>query len=101
MLMPHRRIDAERALAHYTEAMANTPLLAHVKNGRLVLDVPTDLPEGAQVILHREDELGEELTAEEHAKLDEEIRLSRRQLEAGEVIGADQLVAQMRSRMSS
>jgi hypothetical protein len=52
------------------------------------------------VILHRDDELGDELTAEEHAKLDEEIRLSRQQLEAGEVIDADELIAQMRSRMS-
>lgn len=42
-----------------------------VKNGRLVLDEPTDLPEGAEVeILVIDDELTAEERAELHASLD-------------------------------
>lgn len=33
------------------------PLKAHVKNGRLMLDEPTDLPEGQVVLLKPVDEL--------------------------------------------
>ncbi len=42
-----------------------------VKNGRLVLDEPTDLPDGAEVeILVIDDELTSEERAELHASLD-------------------------------
>ena len=42
-----------------------------VKNGRLILDEPTDLPDGAEVeILVIEDELTAEERAELHASLD-------------------------------
>ena len=42
-----------------------------VKNGRLVLDEPTDLPDGAEVeVLVIEDELTAEERAELHASLD-------------------------------
>lgn len=40
---------------------------AHVKNGRLVLDEPTDLPEGAEVTLSVTDGDEDELTDEERA----------------------------------
>jgi hypothetical protein len=43
----------------------------HVKNGRLVLDEPTDLPDGAEVeVLVLDDELTAEERAELHASLD-------------------------------
>jgi hypothetical protein len=50
------------------------PLKAHVKNGRLFLDEPTDLPEGTEVDLvsieHEEPwELSPEQTAELQARL--------------------------------
>jgi len=42
-----------------------------VKNGRLVLDEPTDLPDGAEVeVLAVDDELTAEERAELHASLD-------------------------------
>jgi hypothetical protein len=42
-----------------------------VKNGRLVLDEPTDLPDGAEVeVLVIDDELTSEERAELHASLD-------------------------------
>lgn len=43
----------------------------HVKNGRLVLDEPTDLPDGAEVeVLVIDDELTAAERAELHASLD-------------------------------
>ncbi len=43
----------------------------HAKNGRLVLDEPTDLPDGAEVeIVVIDDELTAEERAELHASLD-------------------------------
>ena len=44
---------------------------ARVKNGRLVLDEPTDLPDGAEVeVLLIDDELTTEERADLHASLD-------------------------------
>lgn len=82
-------------------ALVNPPLIARVKNGRLVLDVPTDLPEGAEVMLYVEDELGDDLTDEERAELHAELRKSIRQLEAGEGIDGDVVMAEIRARLTS
>ena len=46
--------------------MTMLPLKAHVKNGRLVLDEPTDLPEGEEIELVPLDEV---LTPEEEQGL--------------------------------
>ena len=81
-------------------APVRTPYVARVKNGRLVLDVPTDLPEGAEVTLLLEDELADDLTNEERAELVEEIRLSRRQYEAGQVVDGEAFMNKLRARLS-
>jgi hypothetical protein len=63
--------------------------LAKVKNGRLVLDEPTDLPEGEVV------ELGEELDPELLAELDASLA----ELDAGcKGMDADEFIAQLRSK---
>ena len=44
---------------------------AQVRNGRLVIDEPTDLPEGAEIeVVVLDDELSTEERAELHASLD-------------------------------
>jgi hypothetical protein len=61
------------------------PLKAHVHNGRLVLDEPTDLPEGEVVYLHpvdasvgdSEDGFDEAERRELHGALDEGIAAAR------------------------
>jgi len=62
------------------------PLKAHVKNGRLTLDDPTDLPEGQIVFLQRvdgivtddRDDLDEEDRAALHAELEASIEEATR-----------------------
>jgi hypothetical protein len=63
---------------------------ARVKNGRLVLDEPTDLPEGAEVELEA---VGDDLDPEDrvrlHAALDDELR-------AGKGIPGERILAALR-----
>jgi hypothetical protein len=59
---------ADAAFIGYTGFMV--PLRARVKNGRLVLDEPTALPEGTEVELALPDELDDDERARLHAALD-------------------------------
>ena len=63
---------------------------ARVKNGRLVLDEPTDLPEGTEVELASiDDELDDEDRARLHAALD----AADDELRAGKGIPGERIVA--------
>jgi hypothetical protein len=77
------------------------PLKAHVKNGRLVLDAPTDRPEGEVVELVPLDEVladGEyDLDEDERKRLDESIAVSFEQAMNGQLIDADEALAKLRS----
>ena len=74
---------------------------ARVKNGRLVLDEPTDLPEGEEVDLVPLDEVfangGDHLDDEERKRLHESLREGIRQMKAGETIDADEAMAEIRA----
>jgi hypothetical protein len=76
-------------------------LKAQVKNGRLVLDEPTDLPEGEVVELVPVDEVlasgGDYLEDEERERLHESLRESIEQMKAGELIDADDALAELRA----
>lgn len=67
---------------------------ARVREGRLVLDEPTDLPEGTTVTLVplEEDDLDDEERARLHAALDE----SELDVQAGRVRPAEDLLAELR-----
>jgi hypothetical protein len=71
-------------------------LKAHVHNGRLVLDEPTDLPEGAEVQLTivDDDEMGDDERARLHAALER----SMAQAKAGRLIDADEVIGRLLSR---
>jgi hypothetical protein len=78
------------------------PLKAHVKNGRLVLDEPTDLPEGEVIELMpvaeglangAEDDFDDEERAALHASLREGIS----QMKTGETIDAAEALAELRA----
>lgn len=56
--------------------------VAHVKNGRLTLDEPTDLPEGSVVPLEIADDW-DDLDAEERAALHRELAASIAEHKAG------------------
>jgi hypothetical protein len=76
-------------------------LKAQVKNGRLVLDAPTDLPEGELIELVPLDELlaagGDYLDDEERAALHESLRDSVAQMKAGKLIDVEQALAELRA----
>ncbi len=73
------------------------PLRAHVHNGRLLLDEPTDLPEGTELTLVVADE-EDELDDAERERLHESLRRSMAQARAGQVIDADKVVDRLLSR---
>ncbi len=78
-----------------------TPLRARVRNGRLVLDEPTDLPDGEvvelvpvdEVLAHDEDDLDDE----ERERLHESLREGFRQAKAGESIDAAEAMRRLRA----
>ena len=75
-----------------------TVVKALVKNGRLVLDEPTDLPEGTVVPLDIADDW-DDLDDEERAALHESIREGFEDAKAGRTIDAEQWAAELRSRL--
>ena len=68
--------------------------VAQVKNGRLTLDEPTDLPEGSVVPLEIADDW-DELDDEERAELHESLRESIEQMKAGKTIDLEQALAEL------
>jgi predicted DNA-binding antitoxin AbrB/MazE fold protein len=77
-------------------------LEAHVRNGRLVLDEPTDLPEGEVVELVTVDEVlargGDLLDDEEREELHRALDEGLEQAKRGETIDADVVIAELRAR---
>lgn len=77
-------------------------LKAHVKGGRLVLDEPTDLPEGADLELVPLDEVlgsgGDSLDGEERRRLHESIERGLDDVRAGRTVDAEQALARLRAR---
>ena len=77
------------------------PVKAHVHNGRLVLDEPTDLPEGEVIELVPIDEVlaggVDYLDDEERQRLHESLRESIHQMKAGQTIDAAQALAELRA----
>lgn len=72
------------------------PLKARVHNGRLKLDEPTDLPEGAEVNLAVVDE--DEMPDEERARLHGALERSLVQAKAGKLIDADVVIGKLLAR---
>ncbi len=77
------------------------PLKAHVHNGRLMLDEPTDLPEGEVIELVPIDEVlakgGDYLDDEERAALHRELEASIAEAQAGQLVDADVVLAELRA----
>ncbi|HZS36244.1 MAG TPA: hypothetical protein VFF06_05430 [Polyangia bacterium] len=66
---------------------------AHVRNGRILLDEPTDLPEGAEVELAPvEEPLGED----ERRRLAQALAESDEDIKAGRVFAAEDVLDELR-----
>ena len=70
---------------------------ARVKDGRLILDVPTTLPEGTVVDLVADDE-GDDLTDDERRVLHEALARSKASAEAGHLRPASAILDELRQR---
>jgi len=71
-------------------------LKAVVKNGRLVVDEPTDLPEGTELRLDVVDV--DEMDDAERARLHESLRTSIAQAHAGQLIDGDEVIDKLLAR---
>jgi hypothetical protein len=82
--------------------MTMQPLKAHVKKGRLVLDEPTDLPEGEVIELVPLDEVlangGDYLDDEERERLHRSIERGIEDVKAGRTVDARQVIEELRAR---
>ena len=72
------------------------PLRARVRHGRIVLDEPTDLPEGTELELVLADG-GDELDDEDRAALHHELELAMDDVDAGRVVSEDEVRAMLRT----
>lgn len=74
-------------------------LQARVKNGRIVLDEPTDLPDGEVVKLQIvSNDIDDGMSDEERAALDRSIDRGIAQVRAGEGIPAEVILEEIRAR---
>ena len=75
---------------------------ARVRNGRLVLDEPTDLPEGEEVELVPVDDVlangGDYLDDEERQRLHRSLERGLADVEAGRTVSARQVIDDLRAR---
>ena len=79
------------------------PLRAHVRNGRIVLDEPTDRAEGELVYVQLVDGViaddRDDLDGEERAALHRELDASIAEADAGETEDFAQVLAELRQRL--
>jgi hypothetical protein len=70
---------------------------ARVQNGRLILDVPTTLPEGTVIDLVADDE-GDDLSDQERQALHEALKKSWEAAEAGDLRPVSEVLSELRRR---
>jgi hypothetical protein len=74
---------------------------AHVKNGRLVMDEPTGLPEDTTIELVSIDDAsanGDDMDDEERAALERDLAASFEEEAAGQLLDASEALADLRSK---
>ena len=71
------------------------PVKAVVRNGRLVVDEPTELPEGTEIELLPVDR---DFDAEERARLIAALDAGAEDFERGDHVGGFEMIAAMRAR---
>ncbi|HJQ98100.1 MAG TPA: hypothetical protein VJ826_07270, partial [Candidatus Polarisedimenticolaceae bacterium] len=92
-----RRAHRSLSLTSFASIFSGMTLKARVRKGRLVVDEPTDLPEGTEIELLPMDP-GDWLDEEDRAALHRALVASNAGIEAGELIDASEVVRELRSR---
>ena len=91
----------DRARTQYTSGTM-VPLKAHVKDGRITVDEPSDLPEGEVVYVQLVEDVavdaGDDLDEAERAILHGELDASIAEADAGETEDFAQLITELRQR---
>lgn len=72
-----------------------TALKAHVLNGRIVVDEPVDLPDGAEIRVYLYDASADAMSSQELAALEQALARSIAQADAGDLIEADDVLAEL------
>ena len=75
-----------------------TALRAHVVNGRIVVDEPVDLPDGAEVRVYLYDAAADGMSKEERAALESALEESIAEADAGQLVDADEVLDELRGR---
>ena len=73
-----------------------TALRAHVVNGRIVVDEPVDLPDGAEVSVYLYDAASDGMSNDERSALDRALERSLAQADAGDLVDADDVLDELR-----
>jgi len=84
------------APAAFAGTLSDMTLKARVRKGRLVVDEPTDLPEGTEIELLPLDP-GDWLDEEDRAALHRALAASGADVEAGRVTDASEILRELRS----
>lgn len=74
------------------------PLLTHVKNGRIVVDEPTDLPDGTPLVVAPAADDLSDLSPEERAELDVVLDAGIADMRAGRVVDGHEVVRRLLAR---
>jgi len=82
--------------AAFAGILSNMTLKARVQKGRLVVDEPTDLPEGTEVELLPLDP-GDWLSDEDRSALHRALIASGADVDAGRIIDANEVLRELRS----
>lgn len=79
---------------------AAATIRGRVKGGRLRVDEPSDLPEGTEVELAVIDDGTDDLDDEDRARLHAALERGMEEVERGEVVPAEEVIAKLRARRS-
>jgi hypothetical protein len=76
------------------------PLKAHVQNGHIVVDEPTDLPEGTVlgVVVIEDDDSLDDMPSEDRVRLEAVLDAGLADIRAGRVTEGDEIVRRLLAR---
>lgn len=72
-----------------------TALKAHVRNGRIIVDEPVDLPDGAEIDVYLYNDAEHAVSLKERAALERALERSLAQADVGDLIEADDVLAEL------